>query len=127
MPAAPLPRLLVVEDNADSQMIIRLFLEGRYDVDIAPSYDSAMSHVSDNRYDAFVLDIALEGERSGLDVLRLIRSMPIYERAPTIACTAFALPQDRENLLSEGFDEYVSKPFRSKTLKDALSRALGDA
>ena len=41
---------------------------------------------------------------------------------PIIAITAHAMQGDRERLLAEGFDGYLSKPFDLKQLCDELNR-----
>ncbi len=124
LPLKRVPRILVIEDNKETQMLLRLFLENQYEVDIAPSYDAAVSQAQAHRYDALIVDITLEGSKTGVDVLGKLRSMEIYRHAPAIACTAYALPTDRERFLGHGFDDYISKPFRRKTVEDSLLRAL---
>ncbi|MBU4138395.1 MAG: response regulator, partial [Euryarchaeota archaeon] len=60
-------------------------------------------------YDLILMDIALP-EMNGIEARRLIKSKPEYKEIPVIALTAFAMGGDKERFLSEGFDDYISKP-----------------
>ncbi len=113
-------RLLVVEDQQIGRILLRKMLGKRYEVDVVGSSDAALTHARTHTYDAILLDINLSEERTGVDVLKLLRKMEVYENAPIIALTAYALPGDRERLLGDGFDDYVGKPFTKQDLFRAL-------
>ena len=56
-----------------------------------------------------LLDIQLNNI-SGIDVLKQLKSLDILAFVPITAVTAFAMEEDREKFLAEGFDHYISKP-----------------
>jgi CheY-like chemotaxis protein len=39
-----------------------------------------------------------------------------------VAVTAYAMPGDLERCLEEGFDEYISKPYEIKRLREVVAR-----
>ena len=122
-------RLLVVEDNEDTRLLMRRLLSGACDVETAASAEEALAVVrrlgeAKDVFDVVLVDINLGGGPSGYDVLRSLRTMDDYRRVPIVAVTAYALPGDRERLLAEGFTAYLKKPFLRQDLTDLLSSVL---
>ena len=118
-------RILAVEDNPDTQLLLRYLLRSTYDLEIVPHVDEAIEMASSNRFDVLLLDINLGEERTGIDLLHQLRKMSGYETTPALALTAYAMPGDRERFVSSGFNGYVSKPFTRKELYEAIREALG--
>ncbi|MDX1532343.1 MAG: response regulator [Rhodothermales bacterium] len=119
------PRLLVLEDNAESRLLLRHLLKGEFEAKLCPNADSAIEAAKSDRFDAALLDINLGERKTGVDVLIELRKLPGHERIPALACTAYALPGDKERFLDAGFQDYVSKPFVKAELIGALNRAVG--
>lgn len=117
-------RILVVDDNEMTCLIIKAMLQDVYDVTIATSFDDAVRLAKDEPIDVALLDIALGEERTGVDLLRTLRSMPHYGSLPAIAFTAYALPDSRERFLEAGFNDYLGKPIRKDQLLETLLRVL---
>ena len=118
------PRVLVVEDNADTRTLVNHLLRKNYEVVCASDGDEALTLAAENNYDVLLVDINLGKGKSGEDVLHAVKSLPTYEDTPIIAVTAYAMPGDRERFFSEGFDDYVSKPFSKQRLLEALEAVL---
>jgi CheY-like chemotaxis protein len=125
-PAAQGPSVLVVEDNSDTRALLERILRAGYTTFAVGDARSALDLLHRERFDALVLDINLGGRETGVDVLRIARSLPGNEALFAIALTAYALPGDRERFLEAGFDQYVSKPFTRATLLTALREGLGE-
>jgi CheY-like chemotaxis protein len=60
----------------------------------------------------------------GLEATRSIRAMGWKKRIPIVAVTANAMPGDREMCLKAGSDDYLTKPVKSLSLKEALTRLV---
>lgn len=60
-------------------------------------------------YDLILMDIALP-QMDGVEVTKIIKSMPRYKNVPVIALTAYAMKGDRERFLEAGFEDYIAKP-----------------
>jgi|GEM_PF-2379640 len=118
------PAILVVEDNADTRMLLDRILRSAYRVTSVGDARSALIEMNRQQFHGFVLDINLGGKETGTDVLRIARTLDGYASVFAIALTAYALPGDRDRLLEAGFDEYLSKPFTRQALLDALAAGV---
>lgn len=124
MSTAEKPRVLAVEDNSETQLLLEHLLKKSYEVVVVAGVDEALDTVSDTRFDALLLDINLSEERTGTDLLHLLRERNDLNDVPAIALTAYAMPGDREDFLESGFDQYVSKPFTRADLTEAIETSL---
>ncbi len=104
-------RILLVEDDVDTQQLLLALLEQRYDVTVASRADEAYRIAYRQTFDMILTDIDLGDGPDGSDLLRKLRAIPAYAATPIVAVTAYALPGDRERFLEMGFTAYVSKPF----------------
>jgi len=71
-----------------------------------------------------VLDVEMPG-RSGIDVLRAIRSDPALAAAKVIVLTAGVQKTAQDAALAAGADVFMTKPFRPVELIDQVERLLG--
>ena len=104
-----MPRIAVVDDNADNRLIIRTILEDQYDIVEFSSGAEAIEGFNSEKPDVVILDISLP-EMDGTEILRRIRDDPNLHDLPVIALTAHAMVGDREKYLAAGFNDYVAKP-----------------
>jgi len=119
--------VLVLEDNAESRLLLRHLLRRDFEATLVSGADAALEAAQSQSFDAALLDINLGEKRTGVDVFKAIRAMDLHRDLPVLACTAYALPGDRERFLDAGFVSYVSKPFVKAELLSALQRAVGVA
>ncbi len=117
-------RLLVVEDNPDTLTLLRYMLQAEYTLAMANNVEDALSAADAQSFDLFLFDINLGEERSGVDLLRLLRDRPAFAATPAVALTAYAMPGDRERFLAAGFTGYLSKPFTRQSLQETVKAAL---
>jgi signal transduction histidine kinase/DNA-binding response OmpR family regulator len=116
-------KILLAEDNAINQkvttsMLVRL----GYQPDLATNGMQVVDVVNRNSYDVILMDVQMP-DMDGVAATHQIRSMIPLEKQPwIIALTAHALPGDREQYLSKGMDDYISKPVRPEELVAALER-----
>lgn len=120
------PKVLVAEDNNQTQELIKHILAPHFDVTLVPDGDTALAHLQTTRYDALVLDIHLEGEKTGVDVLQEARTRTAHRETPAVAVTAYASRNDERFFIEEaGFNAFASKPFTSQQLLQTVQHAMG--
>ena len=107
----PLPRVLIVEDDADIAALMHRYLEkAGFSVDVRASGGDAMRHITAQPPDLLVLDVMLP-EMSGLDICRAVRANERTAEIPIIMVTARADESERIGGLDIGADDYLAKPF----------------
>jgi CheY-like chemotaxis protein/signal transduction histidine kinase len=116
---------LVVEDNLINQRLIQILLqEYRVIVSTASNGVEAVEKCKKNRYDIVFMDIDMP-EKDGIAATKEIKEVlsPNGE-TPFVALTAMAMQGDRERLLKEGLDDYLSKPLTRQKLENILNKYL---
>ena len=116
--------ILVVEDNKDTQILLRYLLNARFAIDTVTRVQDALACIEKQNYQFLLVDINLGEERTGIDLLNILRENDLYCDLPMIAITAYAMPGDDLKFISMGFDGYVSKPFSRTELNDAINVIL---
>jgi CheY-like chemotaxis protein len=116
--AAPLLRVLVVDDNQDSadSLAMLLELEG-HTVRAVYSAAEALEQVAAFTPDVVLLDIGLP-VMNGYDVAREIKKASRPPRL--IAVSGYAQPEDKERSAAAGFSAHLVKPVDIAVLKKAL-------
>ena len=121
------PSILAVEDNPETQLLLEHLLQPTFHVVVTDGIKSALDAAQDSEFDILLLDINLSEEKTGIELLHMLRGCSSESRIPAIALTAYAMPGDRESFMEAGFDAYVSKPFTRKDLTDVIESTLSTA
>ena len=100
--------LLVEDDKALADGLMRTMRENGYAVDHAPDGELALRAANEEHYDLIVLDVSLPGI-DGFEVLRQLRRN--QHQGSILMLTARDAEQDRIKGLDLGADDYVTKPF----------------
>lgn len=108
-------RIMVVEDNPDNRVLIRLLLADAYHVTDYETGEQALAGMRRDRPDLVLLDISLPA-MDGPEVVRVIRDDDALRDLPVIALTAYTMPEDRKRFLAAGFDDYLTKPIVDETV-----------
>jgi CheY-like chemotaxis protein len=112
--------LLVVEDDPDTQALMKALLGRSYEVATAASAEefwAAMEHLTPC---LILMDVSLKGSQDGLTLTRQFRADPRWNSIPVVALTAHATTEDRERALDAGCAVYVSKPVDRRRLLELI-------
>ena len=118
-------KILVVEDNIDTQELMLLILREKYDIHITSNATETLQHTQKEVYDVILMDLNLGGRQTGFELLRELRKRKPYQSTPVLAVSALPIGVIRKQLIREGFNGYIAKPFTRARILDALGGVLG--
>ncbi|HVK58111.1 MAG TPA: response regulator, partial [Candidatus Kapabacteria bacterium] len=122
-------RVLVAEDNIVNQKVaLRQLQKLGYSADAVANGLEVLQAIKQIPYDLILMDCQMP-ELDGYETTRVIRGEEHRKhrsnrRLYIIAMTANALAGDREECLTAGMDDYISKPVRMEEIDAAISRGL---
>ncbi|MRR06829.1 MAG: PAS domain S-box protein [Deltaproteobacteria bacterium] len=122
---SPLKILLVEDMEINLALISRLLQRRGHTVVEAHDGMEALRIWEVEAFDAILMDIHMPG-MSGIEVAKTIRAreQETGKHIPTIAITGRAFQEEREKILSQGFDGYIPKPIEISALFQELRRCL---
>lgn len=117
-------RILLVEDDDSFRRALAEVLAAR-GFDVTPCSDAAaaLERLQEDPVDLVVTDVVMPGMR-GDALIRDIRKT--FPHVPTIAITAFGSIENAVETTRAGAAEYLTKPFRTQALLEAMERALDE-
>jgi PAS domain S-box-containing protein len=117
-------RILVAEDHPFNRKLCQLMLDSfGARADWAVNGREAVEKFSPGRYDAILMDgnmPELDGHEAAAAIRHLEVEKNVAQRVRIIALTANALVGERERCIASGMDDYLTKPFTSQQLYQAL-------
>lgn len=105
--------ILIVEDNNDVRKLLNIALQSEsenYTLLEAENGAEALEIARRKIPDVFLLDVMMPG-MSGLEVCRVLKSDPKFDRSAVVMLTAKDGEEDREAGIDAGADLYMTKPF----------------
>jgi DNA-binding response OmpR family regulator len=114
--------LLVDDDTALREMLVRSFAREGHRITAVPSGGEALDRAEGESYDIVLLDVALGPGPSGHDVCRTLRSR--RNMVPIIMLTALDSEADIVLGLEAGADDYVTKPFGLAELRSRIRAVM---
>jgi len=125
--AAPVLRLVVVDDNVDGAESLAELLElSGYQCRTAHSGTHALQIIREYRPQLVLLDIGLPG-LSGYEVARELRKDPAHGNLTLVALTGWGSEEDRRQSREAGFDFHLTKPVELAAVLRLLRERFGSA
>ncbi|GGJ89044.1 ATP-binding protein [Pseudomonas matsuisoli] len=121
-PVSAKPRVVYVEDDRASQMLIIKALQDIADVEAIADGANALEHVFDNPPDLILLDLNIPGMR-GSDVVQRLRTHPKTASLPIVMVTA-ALESEFERLSTLDCQGLLRKPVELDELRRTVASLL---
>jgi CheY-like chemotaxis protein len=121
---APMPAIMVVEDNEPSRDVLGRRLERRgYRVIVATDGQQAVFMAHSAKPDLILMDLGLP-IIDGWEATRLLKGDAATRHIPIIVLSAHAMTNDRELALAAGGDEFDTKPVRFQQLLEKIESLL---
>ncbi len=121
--------ILLVEDNVINQKVALFNLKKLgHHVDVAENGKIAFEKFKKNKYDLILMDVlmpVMDGVEATHKIREFEKITDASKRINIIAMTAMALKGEREKLIAEGMDNYISKPFKPEELMKMLRTTSG--
>lgn len=114
--------IMVVDDNEANIKLVSIFLQQMgIQVTQANNGEEALQHAKRARFDMIIMDIQMP-VMDGVEATQQIRSNSQNRTTPIIALTAHALHGEKEKLLSQGLDDYQTKPVSEEQLAHLIDK-----
>ncbi|QHL86789.1 PAS domain S-box protein [Nibribacter ruber] len=117
----PAPVVLLVDDNQINQKVaIKLLERLGCTPDVASNGFEAIEKATQNQYEIIFMDIQMP-EMDGVTATKELKRLLGENCPPIVAMTAYSMKGEAEKFISEGLDDYISKPVRSTDLADRIN------
>lgn len=120
-------RVLLVEDDDDSRILLGMMLErqGAKVISASSSFE-ALNAFAQEAPQIVISDLGIP-EEDGYELLRKVRELPPDKGGliPAIALTGYATSRDRDRALAAGYQLHLAKPVEPAELVAAIVRVVG--
>ena len=116
--------ILVVEDSFTNLKLVEALLKRQgFNVLAASNAQEALAILKHAHPELILLDLQLP-DMDGLQLARLLKKDADTKNIKIIALTASSQPKDKESARESGCDEYITKPFDTRELLEAISKLV---
>ncbi len=113
--------VLIVDDTPLNLKLLALLLTAKgFAVKSAITAEAALGMLETYDPVLMLLDLRLPG-MSGIDLCKVLRANPKYDRTVLVAVTASAMKGDDEKAFAAGFDGYVTKPVDTRAFPGVIA------
>ncbi len=115
-------RILLVEDNQVNQLVASSILKKLgHTVESAENGQRALDAMAAGEFDLVLMDCQMP-IMDGYEATRRIRQNSDWQAIPIIAVTANVMQGDRDDCITAGMNDYVTKPYKREELRAAINR-----
>ena len=118
---------MVVDDNKlNIKVACRALKDFNFEIDECYDGKECLDKINQgNTYDLILMDIMMPN-MNGEQAIAELKKIPTF-KTPVIALTADAVAGAREKYISEGFVDYISKPFSKEQIKEKLDMVFASS
>jgi CheY-like chemotaxis protein len=118
------PMILVIEDNPYTRKVVKTALEARgWGVVVAETGQEGIEKMAEERPDLVLQDLMLP-DIDGLELVKILRSLPGREDVPILAFSSFLTKLEAARNEPNSFQGYIAKPIEPSALVAIVSEEL---
>ena len=121
-------RILIVDDSRTMRRMVATALANleQCKFEEAANGLEAIERLVQGPADLMILDLNMP-EIHGIDVLKFVRSRPVYESMPVVVLTTKGEESSQKEAMAAGASLYLTKPFSLKELEAKVRGLLAEA
>lgn len=123
IPPKNLSRILCVDDDVTSRLIVEAKLKNDYDILLAASGKEAIDFLAEKMVDLILLDIMMP-EMDGYAVIEILKQNDRLKSIPIIFLTGMTSPKEIQKGFEVGGSDYLVKPYSTLELKARINTQL---
>lgn len=116
-------KTLLIDDSISAGKIAQRIYGDLCDVDVVADFPEAVERIAQAVYELFIVDYLLPSG-SGVEVVRLIRSMEIYDTAPVILISAAMTNQLAFGAMRAGANVSFSKVTSAQVIREEIRHQI---
>jgi DNA-binding response OmpR family regulator len=106
------PKILIVEDEAQVAILIRILLyQAGCETEIATSIPEALKLAQEKNFDLITLDVGLSSSTDGFAFCKQLKENPRLQKVPVVFVSGRGSLEDQQHGLDAGAVDYIVKPF----------------
>ena len=117
-------RILVVDDELDMLMLLRMIIEDNsdYAVETTNNPSEGLKMLTEKDYDLVISDLKMPG-MDGMELFDELKE--IKPGVPVIIITAYGSLETADEAMKKGVSDFITKPFRKDSILFTINRVLG--
>ena len=119
-----LKKVLIVEDSEKNLKLAAIIVQSMgYEALTAVDGEEGVRVAREENPALILMDIQMP-KMDGITALNILKADEKMKGIPVIAMTSYAMKGDMEQLLSQGFTDYISKPIEKSRFIEVVEKAL---
>lgn len=119
-----MPKVLVIEDDATIQLIIRRSLEKKFQVVAYTNGMDGLSYLQEGNLPDIIISDLNTPELGGLELIDQLKASGYFSAIPVLVLSGEESTETRIKCLDAGADDYVVKPFNPRELEARMKAIL---
>lgn len=113
---------LYLDFYQDNYILLNAQLHDLKNLKFAQTFEEALPHLDEGKFDLIVMDLGFRDEFSELEVIDVIRQRPEYSNFPIIAVSAHKLTDQEREIVKNKFTTFIPKPLLRKNVVPVLNQ-----